>query len=203
MGRILEIRDEPASVGTVFQNKTARFSVEQVFKGRVADNEVITFMKDYCNDRPLVVGEKYFVYREKSNFVRVCNRTAIFNENSPDFLYARSISAQNPIFTIRGYIPGLEENDRRAARVVITNGTNEFRPKIDHQGRFELTVEKEGLYKIALSLPFKAVAEVTSGQIGYDANTTPSENRTTVSYDVEFSPNSCDEREVRFAKVKQ
>jgi hypothetical protein len=201
IGRLIDIRDEPRLNRSAFVNKIARFSVERVFKGKVAGEEPITIVQDYCVDRPLRVGEKYFVYRERSSYIGPCNRTAVFDINSADFTYASRLSNKKPIFTIRGHVPGLDDAHRQSVRVLITNGNKRWLPTIDKDGGFEVTVRKPGSYKVELHLPFEAAIEVTSGQIGYNTDAVRSGGRTIVTYIVEFSPNSCDERTLKHLRA--
>ena len=200
VGRIVDVRDHPSE--SVLENKVVRFAVEQRFKGTVAAEEVVTFMRDYCAERTLLPGEKYLVYMDKSNFVGFCNKTYLVAEKSPDLVYLNGISSDNPIFTIRGFLPGLSAQELNAFRVVIKHGRNQITRRLDREGRFEAVVRKWGAYKVNLDFPFEVgLVEMTSGMIGYDVQTRFSKNRTVASYDVEAVPNHCDDGTVQFTRV--
>lgn len=178
----------------------AHFEVEKVFKGKVSKLEIIKFIIGNCG-RTFRVGEKYFVYKEHSNYDSSCNRTHPLSETSSDYMYINSLSEKNPIFTTGAVIRGLTEDEVRNVKVTIENKQRKYEPSINENGRFRLKITNTGTYTVKIEFPFKAIVEVTSGDIGYDIESFDSENKTTILYKVEFKANSCDEREINFDKT--
>lgn len=197
--KIVEETNNDSSINTTY----AYFNVERIFKGKVEKVEVIELRQGNCGTT-FRVGEKYFVYRESPAIIRACTRTGLFLEDSPkddeDFIYASSLSETNPIFNIGGEIPGLNEEEKKAAKVFIKNGEKTYQPLIDIYGTFDFKTAEKGTYNVKIVLPFEAHVEVTSGDVGYIVESIRSEGETTVSYSVKFKPNSCDNREINFSK---
>lgn len=204
IGRLEDIRDtDPDKSTTPFRPKTGRFSVERVFKGAVSNEMLITFEPDSCIDRQFTIGRKYFIYTDTSNTVQQCNRTLLYDEKSPDYLYASNLVAKRPILMIRGRIIGLDATDLRTVKVLITGIKKRFELNVDGEGIFSLTVRERGAYNVELNLPRAGAVEATSGDIGYDVQTMNSETRTVVRYEVEFRPNSCDDRQLSVLKANK
>jgi hypothetical protein len=199
IGKLQKLVDDENSMDIIY----AHFEVEKIFKGTVSKVEVIKLMQGNCG-ATFKEGEKYFVYKDNSGYIRPCNRTHKFSETlskeNEDFIYAANLTEASPVFIIGGRIELLSEEERKNAKVFVGNGKNKRELKVDNYGAFGLKVTKKGTYNVKIVLPFDAAIEVTSGDVGYDVEVDRSQNQTTILYKVEFKSNSCDDREIKFAK---
>jgi hypothetical protein len=199
IGKLQKLVDDENLIDATY----AYFEVEKIFKGKVGKVEVVKLIQGDCG-ATFKEGEKYFVYKDNSGYIRPCNRTHKFSEvlskENDDFIYASSLTAANPTFTISGKIELLSESEKKNVKVLIEDGKSKYEPEIDAYGAFSQKVTKKRIYDVKIMLPFDAAIEVTSGDVGYDVKVSRSENQTIISYKVEFKPNSCEDREIKFAK---
>lgn len=204
VGRVLDSKRE-GDGSSFFHNTIVRFAPERSFKGEVSSIETITFQPDICSERSLIVGETYLVYRDSDGFVRSSNRTHKISADGPNDLdYLRSMSTTSPVFSIRVKIRDLTPAEREKTKVTVSIGNRRYAAKAADAETFVLTVNKPGAYRVEIRLPFVASnLEIGSPSFGHEAHSKVADYVTSLTYQLKFVPNGCDESELRFSRTRE
>ena len=189
-----------------FPVQNVTFTVDKIYKGNPEKTAVVQFSSGECGNT-FEIGETYFVYQDKW---RPCNNTKPLKYASEDVKYAGSLSAESPVFFIKGRIESSERerlpaDELKNTRITIEKGEAKFNVEIDKFGKFDFKTTAKGIYLIKIILPFKAeVSPDTFMGIVYNPDEiTTTETQTIIEYSVEFAPNSCANLALLVTKTKK
>ena len=173
-----------------------RFKVEKIYKGKSSSVENVTFVIGSC-DKNFKVGEKYFVYVNKSNDLRFCERTNLLSEASADLDYAESLSQDNPKYIVEGDIIGLSPSEVSELKIEVKNNDSQFLITPDKSGFFKFNTPLNKKYQVRIIVPFEA------NVVANDVFIKNSPAQTVIEYSVEALPNECSYRMLEVSKIEE
>jgi hypothetical protein len=188
--------------GKVLKDHILKFKVLQNLKGEVGTIETIKIMQDSCVERSIEVGDELLVFADSAGVVGLCNRTSKLDTKGSDFIYALNSLNVPSNFSISGSILGLTADELKDVTVNITSKSVDAYPRLDEQGLFKFDTTNRDSYTVRILIPFNAYIETESSPFGYEVEADRIHGRTVAKYKVQFRANSCDEREIKVARVR-
>lgn len=174
------------------------FKVEKRFKGDSETVERVRFKRGECFQLNFVVGEQYFVYKNRTlDRSLICNRTSTVALSKTEIQHAESLSQSDPQYTIAGMISGVPKEDFKRIKLVVENENKSTAVRLNNDGFFSFsTKSSSSLFTVKLLLPYEATIFMRDLEVIY------SSSGSVIEYKAELRPNECNFREISLSEIR-
>ncbi len=204
VGHLTKITPPAKQANKELPTALLHFIVEQPFRGvSSAQVDVATLSGTSC-DMKFDKGKRYLIYASldpdtKRLFAGPCTRTTIFEDDSEDLNYIRTVTQQGAQESISGRLTRDKYDPLSGVKVTVQRGNETLETTTDEQGQFDVSLSGSGSYTVRAFAPFAALLLPNYGDPKTEEN--PTDTLTTIEYEVTIEKSHCHHREMDLVKI--